>query len=217
MPATATLAAVSDYVALDHPRFVRAQREIFTRRVTADCMTHACALVHQEHKERLDACCQYGVDVDVGERDAILAHREEISALLGADARARPWFGDEVADDADFPSGSYVRTQRYRDGCIFLAHDGRGCAIHRAGIAGGWPMHGVKPHVCRLFPLSYESDAIVLSDDYSDYSCARDATAPTVYQVGRATLAEVFGQALVRAMDRAERVAQLAPRRLPML
>jgi Fe-S-cluster containining protein len=98
-----------------------------------------------------------------------------------------------------------TRTRDARDtGCIFLAHDRRGCAIHRAAIAGGWDFRGVKPHVCRLFPISYESDAIVLSDDYAEYSCSRDAGAPSVYRVSRAALADIFGRELTAALDEAE-------------
>ena len=207
---------MSDYVALDHPRFSRAQRDIFRKRVVPDCMTHTCRLVREQDREKLDACCQYGVDVDLGERDAILAHRTEIASLLREPAAGAPWFGTDVSRDADFPSGAYVRTSRHDDGCIFLAHDRRGCAIHRAALAGGWDFRGVKPHVCRLFPLSYESDAIVLSDDYADYSCAHDAAAPTVYRVGRDALMDIFGQALTDALDAAENVVLGGPRTLPV-
>ncbi len=94
---------------------------------------------------------------------------------------------------------------------MFLAHDRRGCAIHRAALEGGWDMRGTKPHVCRLFPLSYDSDSIVLSDDYADYSCSRDPAAPTVYQVGREALADIFGADLVAAMDAAERSVTASP------
>jgi hypothetical protein len=65
-------------------------------------------------------------------------------------------------------------------------------------------MRGVKPHVCRLFPVSYDNDSILLSDDYSDYSCARAADAPTVYRVAREALGDIFGGALVDALDRVE-------------
>jgi hypothetical protein len=35
--------------------------------------------------------------------------------------------------------------------------------------------------------MTYEGDALVLSDDYADYSCAFDPRAPTVYRArGRA-------------------------------
>lgn len=182
---------------------MRAQRDIFVKPVVADCMSHGCAMV-ETGQRKLDACCQYGVDVDVAERDAILEHAGELRALLRGEAAAAPWFDARESEDADFPSGRFVRTRTHQGGCIFLAHDHRGCAIHRAAIEGGWNIHGVKPHVCRLFPLSYESDAIVLSDDYADYSCTLDRGAPSVYQVSRATVAEIFGLALVAALDAAE-------------
>jgi Fe-S-cluster containining protein len=203
---------VSQFVDLEHPRFRRAQRDIFVRQVTPDCMTHQCALVDEDNRVKLDACCQYGVDVDVSERDNILARAGEIHALLRAEARDQPWFTTEVTEDADFPTGRHVRSTRFGDGCIFLAHDLRGCAIHRASVENGWDFHGTKPHVCRLFPLSYESDAIVISDDYADYSCAYEPDAPTLYRVGRDDLGQIFGPELVVALDAAE--AQVAGARL---
>jgi hypothetical protein len=45
---------------------------------------------------------------------------------------------------------------------------------------------------------------IVVSDDYVDYSCAYQPDAPTLYQVARDALADLFGPELVRAMDAAE-------------
>jgi Fe-S-cluster containining protein len=197
------------YLALDHPRFHRVERALFERRVVADCMSHSCSLVHRGHARKLDACCQYGVDVDLAEREAIVARRAEIAALLWPEAAAAEWFGGPPTADDDFPSGASVRTRVLGGGCVFLAHDGRGCAIHRAALAGGWDMRGTKPHVCRLFPLTYEQDTICLSDDYADYSCAYDAAAPTVYRVARAAVADVLGDSVVAALDVAERAAGL--------
>lgn len=191
-------------VPLEHDRFRWVERDLFMRRVVSDCMVHECRLVKQENRVKLDACCQYGVDVDLAERDAILARADEIAALLVPDAAARPWFTSEERVDPDFPTGRHVRTVRHGDGCVFLAHDRRGCAVHRASLAGGWDMRGVKPHVCRLFPVSYDTDSILLSDDYSDYSCAGAPDAPTVYRVAREALGDIFGAALVVALDRAE-------------
>ena len=75
-------------------------------------------------------------------------------------------------------------------------------------------MSGIKPAVCRLFPLTYGDGAIFVSDDYVDYSCAYDASAPTLYRVARSALADLFGDELVIAMDAAE--ARIASQRLPM-
>lgn len=195
---------MSDLVPIEHPRFRRAERAIFLRHVVADCMTHACRLRKEGDRVKLDACCQYGVDVDLGERDKILARADELRAILTPAAAAAAWFRGEEQVDADFPSGRYVRTATHGDGCVFLSHDGRGCAIHRASIEGGWDFHGTKPHVCRLFPLSYSGEEIVVSDDHPDYSCAFEPGAPTVYRVARDTLAAVFGAELVAALDAAE-------------
>jgi hypothetical protein len=199
------------FVPLNHPRFSVAQREIFVKRVTADCLSHSCRLVHDRHRLKFDACCQYGVDVDLAERDAILGRKSEIAALLRDEAADQPWFDDREREDADFPSGRHVRTTTHGDGCVFLAHDQRGCAIHRASIENGWDYGGVKPHVCRLFPLSYDERAIVLSDDYTDYSCARDPSAPSVYRVARLAVGAVFGLPLVHALDAAEASVLAAP------
>ncbi len=196
---------MTEYVSLDHPRFRHAERDLFLKRVVADCMSHSCKM-HEEGRELLDACCQYGADVDVAERDGIIAHAAQLRGLLRAEARNMPWFEAEETIDPDFPSGRHVRTRTFRGGCVFLAHDGRGCAVHRASIEGNWDFNGIKPNVCRLFPVSYTHDELVISDDYTDYSCAYEPDAPTLYRNARDTLAQVFGEPLVRAMDAVEAV-----------
>jgi len=198
------------YVDLDHERFRRAQRDIFLRRFVPDCMNHACALRLHGDQQMLDACCQYGADTDIAERDAILRHADQIRSVLREDAVNATWF-TEAERDESYPSGWVVRTTVLGEGCVFLAHDGRGCAIHLASLKFGFDMHGVKPHICRLYPLTYDGDAIVFSDDYEDYSCADFAGGPSVYRVLRDTLGSVFGAALVEALDAAE-VRALQPR-----
>src|SRR5512141_2318792 len=112
-------------IEIDHARFRRVEIDMFTRMVAEDCMTHQCTMV-ATHQLKLDACCQYGCDVDVGERDQILAKAGDIAPLLRAEVAGQPWFtGDEIVD-ADYPSGRVVRTAVWNDGCLFLAHDLRG-------------------------------------------------------------------------------------------
>ena len=202
-------------VALEHPRFRWAWTAVFTRKLAVDCMTHRCTMVETK-REKLDACCQYGCDVDLRERDAIEARAGDIRALLRPEAQRTRWFDPEEEVDPDYPSGRVVRTEVFGGGCIFLAHDQRGCAIHRASIEGGWDMRGVKPAICRLFPLSYEDDAIVIADEYAEYSCAH-VEGPSLYRITRSALGDIFGEALVVALDDAEaRVLAAAPRRLPV-
>jgi Fe-S-cluster containining protein len=205
-------------VSLDHPRFRHVWASVFTRKLVADCMTHSCKMVdRQPHQDKLDACCQYGCDVDLRERDAIVAKEADIRPLLRAEVQGLAWFDDEVEVDPDYPSGKVVRTATHEDGCLFLAHDRRGCAIHRASIERGWDFRGVKPAICRLFPLSYEEDTILIADEYEEYSCAH-VEGPTLYRITRETLGDVFGRELVAAMDAAEaRVLAEAPRRLPVV
>jgi Fe-S-cluster containining protein len=206
-----------EYLSVAHDRFRHVERDIFVRRFVADCMSHRCTQLADEgvalaaHRPLLDACCQYGADTDLGERDAILARRADIAPLLVAEARDQPWFEETVEADPDQPSGYFVRTAVFGDGCLFLAHDKRGCAIHRASIEQGWSFDGVKPHICRLFPLSYSDDTIVISDDFVDYDCADHAGSPTLYRVLRDTLASVFGQPLVIALDAVEATVAAPP------
>lgn len=169
-------------------------------------MTHQCLLRKESDTLKLDACCQYGADVDVGERDGILDHADQIKAILDDEVADLPWFTEKETEDKDFPSGKFVRTQTHGDGCLFLRHDKRGCAIHRASIEGGWDFDGIKPNICRLFPMSYDDEAIVMSDDYADYSCAFEANTPSVYQVGRPDLLAIFGTELVAALDLVEKI-----------
>lgn len=219
--------ALCSSIALDHPRFHTVSAAIFTRRLAPDCMVHGCTIVQDEDKaalahpyQKLDACCQYGCDVDLAERDAILARADDLRALLRPDAASARWFDDAVVEDPDYPSGKVVRTEVLGGGCIFLAHDRRGCAIHRASLERGWDFRGVKPAICRLFPISYEEDAIVIADEYPEYSCAH-VEGPSLYRITRDTLGELFGAALVAALDTAEAQVLAAipppPRRLPVV
>src|SRR5688500_6844613 len=101
--------------------------------MVADCMTHACRM-HAEARGHLAAGCPYGAHGDVGERERIHGHAAPIRTTLRGEARSTPWFtGDDERDD-DFPSGRHGRTRTFRGGCVFLAHDRRGCESHRASI-----------------------------------------------------------------------------------
>ena len=211
------------FLVVEHDRFRRVQRDIFTRRVVADCMTHACQQVADDGtrlahaRPLLEACCQYGADVDLAERDNILAHADQIRALLVPAAQVAPWFTTEVEVDHDYPSGQHVRTAVFEGGCVFLAHDRRGCAIHRASIEQGWDFNGIKPAICRLFPISYEEDTICIADEATEYSCAH-VEGPTLYRITRDALSEIFGADLVVALDAAEaQVLAKQPKLLPVV
>jgi Fe-S-cluster containining protein len=207
-------------IAIDHPRFRSVWASIFTRKLAADCMTHQCRMVLPDPTNtvvQLDACCQYGCDVDLREREAILGKADQIRSLMRAEVKDARWFEPDEEIDPDYPSGAVVRTEVHDGGCIFLAHDQRGCAIHRASIEQGWDFHGVKPAICRLFPISYEEDMIVIADEAPEYSCAH-VEGPTLYRITRDAIAAIFGPELVTALDAAEaQVLAAAPRSLPVV
>src|SRR5262249_1567980 len=149
------------------------ERDIFVARFAEDCMTHACRCRDEGDRVRLDACCQHGADVDLAEKDRILAHAGKVASVL-AQAWRDParWFDlSEPDEDPDFPSGIAVRTAvsgpDEASGCVFLQHDARGCALHLVDP-------GIKPAVCRLYPLAFGDGLLGLSDDFWRYSCADD-------------------------------------------
>ncbi len=189
------------------------EREIFLVHFAPDCMTHECRCRDENDRVKLDACCQHGVDVDLAERDVILGHAAAVAAILDGTVRdEKLWFDDSAYQvDPDFPSGAAVRTAVVGEGCVFLSHDGRGCGLHRAALAGGFAPEAIKPAVCSLYPLAYGEGNLGLSNDFSRYSCA-DADGPTVYRLQRSVIADVFGAELVAQLDLVE--AQLARRRL---
>ena len=193
------------------------QEEIFLFRFTADCMTHACLCKDEGDKPLTDACCQHGCDVDLYEKDAILARKAEIASVLKPEVQdPAKWF-DESEPEHDliaYPSGTCVRSAVVGTGCVFLQHDSRGCALHRAALEHNFPPPEIKPAVCRLYPLSYSDHTIWLSDDYYRYSCANDPSGPTVYKLLRPSLVTLFGRSLVRRLDALER--SFLARRLPI-
>jgi hypothetical protein len=210
------------FVPVDHPLVRAVEIEIFTLTFAPDCMTHRCRCDDDAGKELLDACCQHGVDVDLFERDAIMKRAREIQEVLRAEFRdpSTWWRDDEAEPDDEAPSGTYTRTNRAgpgdAGGCMFLQHDARGCALHRAAVNHRFDPSEIKPAVCRLYPLAWGEGLLGLSDDFSRYSCASvtDRDAPSVWQVSRDAVAEVFGIDLQRKLDRLER--DVYRRRLPV-
>jgi hypothetical protein len=193
------------------------QPDIFTVRFTPDCMAHACQCRDEGDRPLLDACCQHGADVDLFEREAILARAAQVAGVLDPSVRdPAGWFDDSDPDEdhVAFPSGKAVRSAVVGAGCVFLRHDARGCALHRAALQHGFAPEEIKPAVCRLYPLAYGDHTLWLSDDFNRYSCAGDALGPTVYRLMRAEITELFGRGVVRRLDQVERT--LLGRRLPL-
>jgi Fe-S-cluster containining protein len=196
--------------------------DIFVVHFTPDCMTHACRCRDEDDRRLDDACCQHGCDVDLFEKAAILSRKDEIAAVLREPFRDPARWFDESDPEHDlqaYPSGTAVRSglagADEASGCIFLQHDSRGCALHRAALESGFAPEEIKPAVCRLYPLALDGDrSLGFSDDFDRYSCAGEAGGPTVYRLMRGTIGDIFGRSLVRKLDQVER-SQLG-RRLPL-
>ncbi len=162
---------------------------IFSLRYFGHCM--ACTSCH-------DWCCQFGCDVDLQERDRLLAAARGLEPFVRAPREA--WFDGEAEVDADFPSGASVRAREVDGACVFRARDGRGCGIHRYALAKGLDYHALKPRVCWLYPVTWAEGVLMPSDEArSELVCA--GTGPTLYEAVRDELGVAFGEALVRELD----------------
>jgi hypothetical protein len=207
---------------VNHTKVRRVDGIIFTVTFAPDCMTHACRCRSEADRPRNDACCQYGADVLLPEKQAILRRVVEIGAVLQENRRDPDGWFDERDPEPDpaAPGGVILRTATVdpddeTSGCVFLQHLGdRGCGLHRAALLHGFAPAEIKPTVCRLYPVSFGEGRLGLSPDFNHYSCAGDG-GPTVYRLMRDAIAEIFGTPLIVELDRLE--ARLAGSRLRVL
>lgn len=177
--------------------------DVFRLRASSSCLqcTHC-----------MDSCCQYGCDVNIKERDRILALRPRLEPYVVAGAE--PWFSEEVHTDPDYETGQFVRTRVVKGACAFLRRDGRGCGIHAFAVREGLDYHTIKPLVCWLFPVTWDRGLLRPSYDVTDdLACA--GTGPTVYEVARDEIRVMFGAALVAELDvlKAQHAAGASPAR----
>ena len=168
---------------------LRVSAELLRRRYARGCRTSSC---------RGD-CCSGGADVDVVQRDHILAHADAVRALLdrGQPPDAGAWFSETFAD-ADFPSGSAASTALHEGQCIFLDHERR-CVLQRVEETAPEGTAPLKPFFCRAFPLTIEDGVVVLDDKPCQGKTACCGAAPdgplTVFDVCAEELAFVLGTA----------------------
>jgi hypothetical protein len=146
-----------------------------------------------------DQCCTYGVDIDLGNAMRLAALGDDFSARIVA-PRAE-WFGNEVLEDAEFPTGRYLRTRAVGGKCVFRNPSGRGCAIHAYAIDKGIDYHELKPLVSTLFPTTFEHGVLVASSEVHDRSLACAGQGPSVYQGARDELKYYFGDAFIAELD----------------
>ncbi len=166
-------------------------RRIFTTRYYRDCM--GCNFCR-------DACCQHGVDVDMGNVARLRAAPQRFKDLVGVPEDS--WFTGDVVQDGEFPTGAHVRTQ-VRDGaCVFRNPSGRGCLIHGFSLSEGLDYHLLKPMVSVLFPLTFEHGVLVASTEALDGTLVCGGQGPSCYDGARDELRYYFGDALTDELDR---------------
>jgi hypothetical protein len=163
---------------------------IFTLRYFTHCM--ACGFCK-------DACCDHGVDIDVGNAARLKALPQDFHDLIGAPVAA--WFTGEAAQDEEFPDGAYVRTATRHGTCVFRKADARGCAIHAYCLEKGLDYHRFKPMVSTLFPLTFEKGVLTASSEAKDGSLICAGEGLSLYQGARGELAYYFGPALISELD----------------
>jgi hypothetical protein len=108
-------------------------------------------------------CCQWGVSVDVAERDRIFTHTTLVQGAMDAGQQRDPatWFDPGSRLDADFPSGRAVRTTLPDNACVFRNTQGR-CVLHSLRDATGARL---KPFRCRAYPLIVEQGVALVDPD----------------------------------------------------
>lgn len=163
---------------------------IFTRRYFTHCLE--CTFCH-------DACCVYGVDYDWRVRENLEAHAGALETFTGIPKHR--WFAESGTADATMPGGGSIRTATEAGACVFLNREARGCRIHAYALAAGVDYHDLKSIVDCLFPLTWEGQELVLSEEVLDSSLICLDTGPTVYRGVREELRFYFGDRLVVELD----------------
>ncbi len=171
------------------PALAQVDTDIFSLRYFGSCMQ--CTFCH-------DSCCQYGCDVNMGERERIMAIKDQLQPFISYPAEE--WFKPEVFEDPEYPTGKFVRSNVKEGACVFLNRKNRGCGIHTFALEAGRDYHDIKPMVCWLFPVCWDKGVLRPSSDIrDDLQCKGDG--PTVYEMVRGEIEHVFGSALVAELD----------------
>jgi len=117
------------------------------------------------------ACCVNGIWADVNHVQKILAHAEAIKPYLAEQYRNEDaWFGEEILEHSDFPSGLGIPTQTGsmdghpgRSGCVLLRSDYK-CGLQVASLALGLGYPGLKPFDCASYPILRSEGALQVDD-----------------------------------------------------
>lgn len=171
------------------PAIDRVAAAIFSTTYRCDFADPTCA----------DACCSHGVNVDIEERQRILARATELEAFLGIPQQE--WFDSIECIDIDAPGGRYVRTKVITGGCVFLDRLARGCRLHAYALAAGRDYHEFKPMLSALFPVTVEGGLLRPALEVLDRSLFCHGNGTPLYAGTRADLGYYYGPALLVELD----------------
>ncbi|MBN9546853.1 MAG: hypothetical protein J0I19_15410 [Alphaproteobacteria bacterium] len=163
---------------------------IFTLRYFTYCMD--CGFCR-------DACCEHGVDVDLGNAARLRELPRDFHDRI-AEPQDR-WFTSDIVKDAEFPGGEHVRTRIHDGACVFRNEGARGCAIHGYCLEQGLDYHLYKPMVSVLFPVTFEHGVLTPSGEAADGSLVCSGQGPSLYDGAREELRYYFGPGLIAELD----------------
>lgn len=146
-----------------------------------------------------DACCEHGVDVDLGNAARLIALPQDFHDRI-AEPQDR-WFTAGIVQDGEFPGGEHVRTRVHDGACVFRNEGARGCAIHGYCLEKGLDYHHFKPMVSVLFPVTFEQGVLTASGEATDGSLVCSGDGPSLYDGAREELLYYFGAGLIAELD----------------
>jgi hypothetical protein len=151
-------------------------------------------------------CCEGGVNIDLGERDVILAHQDQIAARMD-ETQTRDvsvWFEKEIQEDPDYPSGHCIGTEVFGDKCVFLDKLGR-CAIQLAAVAEGLDRWAWKPMYCVLYPIEISEGLVsfnsMLQGEQQCCSVRKEFQVP-LFMACRAEIVHLIGEEGFAALEK---------------
>ncbi len=147
-----------------------------------------------------DACCAWGVDVDLRVLAAIERDAPAIEALCGNSRES--WFNEPAIVDPEYPGGGYRRAAVRHGRCVFHLRRGRGCAIHARAIAEGRDYHDVKPFYSTIFPLSIHEGVLGPASELREGWLICGGHGPTAWEAGREEIRWWYGEAVVADIER---------------
>jgi Fe-S-cluster containining protein len=156
-----------------------------------------------------DSCCQYGADIDLENIGRLDGYQEALVAYTAV-TRDR-WFEGELTEDEDYPGGQVERIRPENGRCVFLNRHDRGCKIHSFCLEQHIDYHLLKPIICSLFPLSFESGVLCPAYEVEDGELACLGSGPSLYQGGRSELLAYFGSDFIAELDELEKNYISAP------